>query len=69
MSGLSYAFVVASGAGAFVSKIGEIVVTRMPIGPNDVDAGAASYVHLYAGGLFSGVNGNGHIGPESTVYS
>ena len=57
---LSYPLVIASGAGAFVAEIGEIVVAGVAVGPDDVHAGAAGYVDLYAGGLFSCVDGNGH---------
>ena len=57
---LSNAFVIAGGAGTFFAKIGKIVVARVAVGPNDVDTRAAGYVNLYAGGLFSGIDGNGH---------
>lgn len=57
---LSYALVIASGAGTFLAKIGEIVVAGVAVGPDDVHAGAAGYVDLYAGGLLSRVDGNGH---------
>ena len=57
---LSYPLVIASGAGALVAKIGKIVVTRMTVGPGNVDARAAAYMNLYRGGLLTGINGYGH---------
>jgi len=57
---LSYALIITCGTRTFIAKVGEIVVTRVTVGPSDVDAGAAGYVHFYAGGLFSGIDRNGH---------
>jgi hypothetical protein len=57
---LSYALVVAGGAGTFVAKVGKIVVAGVAVGPYDVDTGAGGYVDLYAGGLLPWVDGNGH---------
>lgn len=57
---LPYPLVIARGAGTFVAKIREIVVAGVAVGPQDVDTGAAGYVNLHAGGLFPGVDGNGH---------
>jgi hypothetical protein len=55
---LSYALIVARGTGAFVAKIGEIVVAGVAVGPDDVDTGAGGYMNLYGGGFLSGVDGN-----------
>src|SRR6266436_8357724 len=57
---LSYPLVIASGTGAFLAKISEIVVTGMTIGPGNVDPSAAGHMNFYGGGFFSGVDGNGH---------
>src|SRR6266566_1226310 len=56
------ALVTAGGAGTFIAQIGEIVVTRVAVGPGDVHASAARHVNLYAGRLFSWIEGSGHGG-------
>src|SRR6266849_1450868 len=57
---LSYPLVIASGAGAFLAKISEIVVTGMTIGPGNVDAGAAAHVNFHGGRLFARIQRDGH---------
>ena len=57
---LSYALVIASGAGTLVAKISEIVVAGVTIGPDNVDTGAAGYVNFYRGGFFAGIKRDRH---------
>src|SRR5258708_5598839 len=52
--------VIASGAGALVAKIREIVMTGVTVGPSNVDAGAAGYMNFYRSGLFAGIDRDGH---------
>jgi len=60
--GLADALVVAGGAGTFLAEVGKIVMAGVAVGPEDVDTSAGGYVNLYGRGLFSGVDGNGHVG-------
>jgi len=57
---LSYALVITCGARTFIAKVGEIVVTRVTVGPGNVDTGAAGYMDFYRGWLLAGINRNGH---------
>src|SRR5258708_10899413 len=52
--------VIASGPGALVAKIREIVMTGVTVGPGNVDAGAAGYMDFYRGWLFAGIDRDGH---------
>jgi len=54
------AFVVAGGAGAIVTKVGEIVVAGVAVGPGDVYAGAGFHVNFDGDGLFALVEWCGH---------
>lgn len=59
-SALPDPFVVASGARAFLTKISEIVMTRMTVRPGNVHARATCDMNFYRGRLFAGIDGDGH---------
>jgi hypothetical protein len=60
MRALSDSFVIACGAWAFVAEIGEIIVTCVAVGPDNIDTRAAAHMHFYAGRLFAGINWDWH---------
>jgi len=57
---LFIALVIASGAGALLAEINEVIAGNVTVGPSYVHTGVGGDVDFYASGLAAGMERNGH---------
>jgi hypothetical protein len=55
-----FAFVLAGRAGAFVTKVGELVMARVAVGPGNIDTRTGAHVNFHGSGLSARIDGHRH---------